>query len=475
MTRTISGLSADEQALLTALDERIKTKGRRNTIRRALMDGKRTAIRMPLTASPNARTLGAVISWPAMAVDHLARRAVVTGVASPGADLDALGLTQIIEDNEYLDEVPLGESDSLVYGTSFEVVTKGIPGEGEPDAVISQVSALTATGTLNPRTRRLDAFLSVISRTDSGEIDSANLYLPRLTIQIKGGEVAYRQVHSLGVPAEVVPFLPRTDRRFGRSRISREVMYLASAAVRSMLRSEDTADLYGTPALIVLGADSDVFEKGDWSALVDRINGVPDDEDAQNPRASIQQIAQAVQTPHMEHLQTLAGHFAGATGIPVSSLGVGLAQANPTSSESFVAGREDLISLAEQASKVWGARHARTLRTAWQVGYGMTEVPDEIRGLRMTYRDPRFTSQAAQSDATTKLVAAFPWMAESDAIVESLGFDRITTDRLLAEKRAAQGRATVQAMLARSAPAPATPDPGTSEQVSDEAEVATDA
>ena len=58
---------------------------------------------------------------------------------------------------------------------SFEIVTRG--GAGEPAAVISQRSALDATGDWNARARRLDSLLSVVDRDDKGEISAANLQL----------------------------------------------------------------------------------------------------------------------------------------------------------------------------------------------------------------------------------------------------------------------------------------------------------
>src|SRR5699024_3621457 len=91
-------------------------------------------------------------------------------------------------------------------------------------AVISQRSALDATGEWNARSRRLDSLLSVTERDDRGNVTGANLYLPNLTIIIEDGAVVDRQSHPWHVPAEVVPYKPRLSRPFGSSRISRAVM-----------------------------------------------------------------------------------------------------------------------------------------------------------------------------------------------------------------------------------------------------------
>ena len=174
--------------------------------------------------------------------------------------------------------------------------------------------------------------------------------------------------------------------------------------------------------------------------IMDRINAIPDNEDAANPRADVKQFTQGDQRPHVEQLQILAGLFAGETNIPVSSLGVGLSQANPTSADSYVASREDLIAEAESAAKVWKQRHTRTAQRAWMVANGETEVPDTLRGLQARYRNPRYTSSSAAADAAMKHVTAFPWLAESDAFIEHVFDDAELTERLLADKQRAQGR-----------------------------------
>ena len=69
-----------------------------------------------------------------------------------------------------------------------------------------------------------------------------------------------RQDHSWGVPAEVVAYKPlEPTRPFGASRISRAVMSLPTAALRTVIRMEGHADNYSYPELILLGADASVF------------------------------------------------------------------------------------------------------------------------------------------------------------------------------------------------------------------------
>ena len=438
MSDRIEGLTDHEQAIYGALVEQLRDKASRNRLRAKYMDGKKLLRKLPPSAPPYLRNLGVVLGWPAKAVEALHRRTAFEGFAAPGVDLGEFGLDEILDANDYGVEVGLGELDSLVHSCTFEIVTRG--GAGEPDAVISQRSALDATGEWNARSRRLDSLLSVTDRDERGNITGANLYLPNLTIIIEDGRVVDRQSHPWHVPAEVVPYKPRLSRPFGSSRISRAVMSHTDRAAATVIRAEGTADLYGVPWFMIFGPDESAFQKGSWQMIMDRINAIPDNEDAANPRADVKQFTQGDQRPHVEQLQILAGLFAGETNIPVSSLGVGLSQANPTSADSYVASREDLIAEAESAAKVWKQRHTRTAQRAWMVANGETEVPDTLRGLQARYRNPRYTSSSAAADAAMKHVTAFPWLAESDAFIEHVFDDAELTERLLADKQRAQGR-----------------------------------
>ena len=442
---TIRGLSDDEQALFRGLLKQLRGKRSRNELRQRYMDGKQLQRRLPPSAPPYLRNLGLVLGWPAKAVEALHRRTTFEGFSAPGVDLAEFGLSEILDANDYDTQVGLGELDALVQSCTFEIVTRG--GEGEPEAVITQRSALDATGEWNRRSQRLDSLLSVTDVSKSGDVVGANLYLPGLTVVVEDGAVVDRQEHPWHVPAEVVPYKPRLQRPFGSSRISRAVMSLTNSAVRTVVRSEGTADLYGVPWFMIFGPDESSFTKGSWQMIMDRINAIPDNPDAEtgNQRADVKQFSQGDQRPHVEQLQTWAGLFAGETNIPVSSLGVGLSQANPTSADSYVASREDLISEAETAARLWKRRHVRTAQRAWMVATGEESVPDALRGLQARYRNPRFTSQAAASDAALKQAQVFPWLAESDSFIRYVFDDNELAERLLADKQRSQGRAALAA------------------------------
>src|SRR5699024_8938394 len=99
----------------------------------------------------------------------------------------------------------------------------------------------------------------------------------------------------------------------------------------------------------------------------------------------------------------------------------------------------------------WGAGHVRVVQDAFLLLSGESELPEGLRGLSAVYRDPRQTSRAAAADATVKLVGAFPWMAESDAVLDSLGLPPTLVAELRADKARARSAANIQALVAGSA------------------------
>lgn len=448
----IVGLTGDEQELAERLLNVIGRKRSRNRLRSSYMDGKHVLRRLPPSSPPYLQSLATVLGWPAKAVESLARRIRLDGFAF-GDGPDVFGLGELLADNDYFAMASQAQLSALVHSTVFQTVTAG--GEGEPAAVISQVSAMNGTGDWDYRRREFINFLAVSEWPEStrerkgsfGDEGEFTLFTDYQVIWVKDGKVQARTESPVRMPVAQLPYKPRLDRPFGSSRISRPVMSITDSAVRTIIRSEGTADFYGVPWFMIFGPGEDAFTKGSWQMIMDRINAIPDNEDAANPRADVKQFSQGSQQPHVDQLQVLAGLFAGETSIPVSSLGVGLSQANPTSAESYLASREDLIAEAEDAQSAWSAPHRKIAQWAWMVATNTRTMPGELAGITPVWHDTRFTSRAAAADATVKLATVFPWMANSDTVIETLGFDAATTRRLLADKRRGAGTVSLAELM----------------------------
>lgn len=450
----IQGLSVDEQRTLTALLAQLDQKRSRNRLRSAYMDGKHLLRQLPPTVPPYLRNIGMVLGWPAKAVEALARRARLVDFAIPGSELADFGLDVIRDDNSYIHESRQAGLSSLEHSVSWLIATRGDTTAGDPEVLITRQSALEGTGEWSRRARRLVSFVSIIERDKTtGAPTEMNFYSPGQIIMIADGRVQDRRNSSLPrLPVEPLIYRQRDARPFGSSRISRPIMKLTDSAVRSILRSEGTADFYSAPTLALFGPDESLFEGNPaMRMLLNSIFAIPDNEDAPagHQRAELKQVQQASQGPHVDQLEVWAQLFSSEASIPVSSLGIGMTQANPTSAESYLASREDLISEAEDTIDGWEIAHVRTMQNAWMIREGATGIPAELRQLRGLWRDPRHESKAAAADWFVKLATAMPWIAETDTAIDMIGVDEATAARLRGDKQAAQARKTLDALLSQ--------------------------
>lgn len=442
----VTGLNSDEALVFERLEKQLRRCRPRNELRTAHMDGKHVSSHIPPTVPDYISRLGLVLGWPGKAVEALSRRAKLEGFALPGDDLARWGLEGIIAENDYIRESRIAHGGSLEHGVMFLVSSAG--GAGEPDALITRRSALDGTGEWNHRTRHLDNFLSV-TKWKNGNPEDFNLYLPGVVIVRRDGDVGRFDNRLPRIPVEPLVYRARDGRPFGSSRISRPIMSITRSAVRTVMRSEGTADFYSAPIIALLGASESTF--GDaprLKMLMSQMFGIPDDETADDglQRVDMKQIQQASQEPHVKQLEVWAQLFAAEANIPVSSLGIGMVQANPTSAEAYHASREDLIDEAEDTTDGWSLAHVRAVQNAWMIAAGENSVPDGLRGLIPVWRDPRHPSKAAEADWMTKVASVIPWIAESDTALGLLGVRPDVAERLRADRARQSGRSMLRAL-----------------------------
>jgi hypothetical protein len=450
---TLNGLSDDDNATLNRLLGQLNAKTTRNVLRASYYDGKRAIRQVGTVIPPVYYKLALVLGWSAKAVDILARRCNLDGFVWPDGELEGLGYDDLAESNLLTGEVSSALVSSLIHGVAFLVNTRG--GSDEPGSLLHVRDALSATGEWNPRRRRLDNLLSVLNRDDQSKVTEFALYLDGVTVTARkdlGKWEVDRQEHPWGVPAEAFVYKPRVGRPFGSSRISRPVMSLHDQALRTVIRMEGHADVYSFPELFLLGADEGVFKNADgtakaaWQVMLGRIKGIPDDEDATNPRADVKQFSASSPEPHIAQLKQQAQLFSGETSIPLTSLGVS-DMSNPTSADSYIASREDLIAEAEGATDDWAAPLRRWVLRGLAIQNGLSDIPDEWRSVEPKWRSPLYLSRAAQADAGAKQLGAVPWLAETSVGLELLGLDEQQVRRAMAEKRRTEGSAALRALV----------------------------
>ena len=449
----VPGLSDDELFALNSNAEALREKSRRNLLRSSYYDGRRAVQQIGTVIPPQYANLGLALGWAAKGVDGLARRCNLEGFTWADGDLKSLGMKELTTSNFLMSELSQARSDCLLHGVSYLVTTRGDESEGEPPVLIHAKDALNAYGSWNTRKRALDSLLSVTA-WDDGKIAGFVLYLDGVTISAEkanGSWTVERSEHPWGVPADVLVYKPRASRRMGKSRITRAAMSHQDAALRTLVRLEAHMDVYTIPKMIMLGADESIFKNADgspkvsWQLALGRVFGIPDADDADNPRADVKQFDGQSPEPHLADLNAMAKLMARETDLPDSDFAL-TDMANPTSSDSYSASRENLIAEAESATDDWDVPISRTIRRGLAMQNGLAEAPPEWGSIDPKWRSPIYLSRAAAADAGAKQLSVVPWLAETEVGLELLGLSEQQIRNALAEKRRAAGRAVIAAL-----------------------------
>lgn len=456
----VQGLTADETYTLNVLVQQLADRSRRNRVRSDVYDGKRAIRMVGNVIPPQYRNIGLALGWGAKGVDGLVRRCNLDRMVWNDGNLDSLGMRELQDSNFLLSEIAQAEVDSALHGVSFLITTRGV--DDEPAALVHARDALSATGEWNNRRRRLDNLLSV-TEWDGNRIVGFNLYLDGLTIVAEKRDGRWdvdKQEHPWHVPAEPLVYRPRSSKRLGRSRLTRPAMGHQDAALRALVRLEGHMDIYSIPQLVILGASDAMFKNPDGSykpsfqVALGRVLGLPDDEEAVNPRAEVKQFSASSPEPHLADLNALAKLTAREFDLPDADFAL-TDMANPTSEGSYIAGRDNLVAEAEGAMDDWSISIRRTVARALAIQNGLDTVPKEWASIDTKWRSPLYLSKSAAADAGSKQVAAAPWLAETRVGLELLGLDGQQIDEALKEKRRAQSASLLQS-LSQNASAAAT-------------------
>jgi len=466
----VPGLSEDENVTVNVLVAQLAARQKRNLLRASYYDGKRALRQLGSIVPERYNRLGIVLGWSAKAVDILARRCNLDGFVWPDGTLDDVGFREVAEGNNLSAEASSAMVSSLIHGVAFLINTQGDELAGEVRSLIHVKDATYATGEWNARRRRLDNLLSVTAVDDQGKLAGFVLYLDGETITAELDESRKWQIdrseHPWGVPVEALVYRPRAGKPLGSSRISRAVMSLHDQALRTVIRMEGHMDVYSFPEMWLLGADESIFKNPDgtqkaaWQIMLGRIKAIPDDPDVEGAlaRADVKQFQASDPSPHITALKQQAQLFSGETSIPLSSLGVS-DMSNPTSADSYIASREDLIAEAEGATDDWTPAFRRSIVRGLAIQNSLESVPDAWKSIAPKWRSPIYLSRAAAADAGGKQLAAVPWLADTEVGLELLGLDEQQIRRAMADKRRAAGRNVIAALAARQ-PVPVDADAG---------------
>ena len=298
---------------------------------------------MGIATPPSLQWLQAVLGWNAKAVDSIADRLEFRGFRDDNFDMT--GIFRMNNPDILYDSATLS---ALISSCCFIYISKG-----EDDFPRLQViDGANATGIINPITNLLTEGYAVLERDDYGKATVEAYFVEGWTVIYRNG--IPDQLFEENVPAPLlVPIIFRPDakRAFGHSRISRACMSITESAMRTLKRSEITAEFYSFPQKYVVGLDPDAEQMDKWKATVSSLLQFDKDEDGGSP--TLGQFQQQSMAPHLDQLKMFAALFAGETGLTLDDLG--FATENPASQEAIKASHENLRLTARKAQRAFGS------------------------------------------------------------------------------------------------------------------------
>lgn len=287
--------------------------------------------------------LTSALGWCAKAVDSLADRIMFDSFENDNYEINEifrLNNSDILFDSSVLS--------ALISSCSFIYI--GREADGYPSLQV--IDGGNATGIIDPVTNLLTEGYAVLERDEYNKPVLEAYFQPYRTEYYVNGSLKAEMTLNHNAPyALLVPIINRPDakRPFGHSRISRACMSLTQSALRTLKRSEVSAEFYSIPQKYIIGLSEDSEFNGRYATMASFLD-IGKDENGDKP--SVGQFQQQSMTPYTEQLKTIASIFAGETGLTLDDLGFSLS--NPSSSEAIKASHENLRLTARKAQRTFG-------------------------------------------------------------------------------------------------------------------------
>lgn len=289
--------------------------------------------------------MASCLGWCGKAVDSLADRLNFREFRN-----DNFGLNEIYQMNN-MDILPDSAMLSgLIASCCFVYISEDITGYPR----MQVIDGANGTGVIDPITGMLEEGYAVLKRNDGGRAELEAYFVAGKTEYWQDGR-KIREDTNRAPYALLVPIIHRPDavRAFGRSRISRSCMGLMQGALRTLLRSEVSAEFYAFPQKWMIGLSAetvDTLTADKWRATIASIIALSTDEDGKDPKLG--QFDQTNMQPFTDQMRMFAALFAGETGMTVDDLG--FVSDNPASADAIMASHENLRLRAKKAQKTFG-------------------------------------------------------------------------------------------------------------------------
>lgn len=396
------------------LKRKLTSKQERVRLRYAYYEMKHVARDFQISTPPELRWFFETLGWCAKAVDALADRLVFREFRE-----DNLGMNEIFRVNN-MDIMPDSAFLSALIASCCFIYISMVPGEMPRMQVID---GSRATGIIDPITGLLTEGYAVLKEDPDTHKPLQEAYFTQdYTYYYEQGKPVSSIHHEAGnVLLVPVIFRPDAKRPFGHSRISRACMGLMDGAVRTLKRSEITAEFYSFPQKYVTGLSQDAEKMDKWKAAVSAMMTFDKDDEGDHP--IVGQFSQQSVQPHIDQLKMFASAFGGETGLTLDDLG--FPQDNPSSAEAIKAAHESLRLTARKAQRTFGAGllNAGYVAACLRDGYAYRR---EVAYLTKPVFDPIFEPDAAMlagiGDAVLKINQAIPDYVDADKMNDMTGF-----------------------------------------------------
>lgn len=323
------------------LRKKLKFKRTRGLLRYEYYEEKQRAVDLGISTPDGLEWFSCINGWCTKAVDGLADR-----LQFDQFENDNFMFKEMFDQNNpdiFFDDAILS---ALITSCSFVYISKGA-GEGRVRFQI--IDGTNATGVLDDFTKLLVEGYAVLDRDDKGNPISEAYFTPGKTeVYTKGSDEVAIETFKCNYCA-LVPIIYKPDARrpFGHSRISRACMEYSKAAMRTLKRTEISAEFYSFPQKYATGLSQDAELMDSWKATMSAMLTFTKDEDGERP--TLGQFQQGSMAPHVEELKSIASMFAGETGLTLDDLG--FVTSNPSSAEAIKAAHEGLRLIAAKAQR----------------------------------------------------------------------------------------------------------------------------
>lgn len=422
------GLSSDMRETVDELIATYQSHQARNAGLRKLYEGKAEVRVHGDLVSASSLENKQVCYWPEKVVDHLADRIRVTGFGALDEDA-ARSIARIADSNRLATSYQRHLSSKLMHGCMFATVNN------DNGASVRFHSAETAVGIAddNYDSGILKAGLA-IARADavpwapSWSIPTqVNVYTPGAVTVIERYESDRWHATTMPVPERNPMMFAFTHRStgtkpFGKSRITPAVRSLTESAVQTMWFMQIAGIFYSMPQRYLLGLSDEMYDamaSSKTKAYLDSMLLGTKDGDGTVPTYG--QLPANSPQPFIDQLNYYASQLSGATGVPLSSLGV--TYANPTSADAIQASREDICLVAEGDIAADRESLKRVLLCALAVDENTSteRLGVATDALTVDFENPMLSSLAARADAASKWSAMDEGFAGSPIFYDWMG------------------------------------------------------